>query len=143
MGEATPDPLETWRLIANTWKRWYRLAERNLESLGLSVTEFRVLNRLEQDGPSPMVRLARDQGLTRSSMTNIVDGLEARGLVRRVRNGEDRRVVTIQISRRGTNLRGRALAVHRAFVERTLKALSSSEEASLVAQFRKIADSLQ
>ncbi len=142
MPPSSRDPLESWRVLSNTWRRWYRLAERNLESLGLSVTEFRVLNRLHEDGRSPMVRLARDQGLTRSSMTNVVDRLEAQGLVRRVRSREDRRVVTIQISTRGKALRRRALAAHRAFVQRTLESLSSSEALSLVALFRRIAVSL-
>jgi MarR family 2-MHQ and catechol resistance regulon transcriptional repressor len=142
MRKASQNPLDAWRFLSNTWKRWYRLAERNLESLGLSLTEFRVLNRLQQDGPSPMARLARDQGLTRSSMTSVVDRLEAQGLVRRIRSREDRRVITIRISPRGRELRGKALTAHQAFVSHSLETLSSSEAASLVLLFQKIAQSL-
>lgn len=137
------DPLDTWRVLSNTWKRWRRLAERNLESLGLSVTEFRVLNRLGGGGPSPMVRLAQDQGLTRSSMTSIMDHLEAQGLARRVRSREDRRVITIRISPRGQALLRKALDAHRAFVRDAMRSLSPGEVAALVRSFQRIAQSLE
>jgi len=69
-----------------------------------------------------LVSLANDVGDTASSicsvlshdpgaMTRKIDGLEQRGLVRRVRSASDRRAIKIEITLEGRKLHAKALAV--------------------------------
>lgn len=77
-----------------------------LEPMG--VTEFKFMTllclfALEPHHPSS-TDLAFHAGVSRSAMTDILDQMEARGWVRRVRHGEDRRVILVEITEEGRNV---------------------------------------
>ena len=66
--------------------------ESQLKALGLTSSRFEVLRRLLRAGePVPLRVLAKAQKCVPSYITNIVDRLEADGLVRRVDDPFDRR----------------------------------------------------
>jgi len=51
---------------------------------------------LQEHGPQPMTRLADLLGVAMPNATGIIDRMEQRGLVERLRDAADRRVVTVQ-----------------------------------------------
>jgi len=61
----------------------------------LSLVHLHVLTVLETDGPLSMTRLADALDVSVASATGIVDRMETRGLVERLRAPEDRRVVLV------------------------------------------------
>jgi len=65
---------------------------------GLSMTHFHILAILEAEGPTPMSRLADQLGVAFSNLTGIVSRMEERGIVERVHDAEDRRVVLAQLT---------------------------------------------
>lgn len=68
--------------------------EAALESVGLSVPKYFALQRLVEAGsPVSLSSLAERQRCVRSNITQLVDRLEADGLVRRVDDPADRRAV--------------------------------------------------
>lgn len=68
---------------------------------GVSMTHLHLMWILEQHGDLAMSRLAEILDVSVSSATGIVDRMEERGLVDRVRVPDDRRVVLVRISDRG------------------------------------------
>ncbi|MFL5578289.1 MAG: MarR family winged helix-turn-helix transcriptional regulator [Gemmatimonadaceae bacterium] len=73
-----------------------------LTSVGLSPAKYGVLQRLVEAGrPLALSELAEVQSCVRSNMTQLVDRLEADGLVRRVDDPADRRVVRAELTRLG------------------------------------------
>ncbi len=72
-----------------------RLDELVARTAGISRSDLRCLNLLEF-GPLPASAIARQLNLATGSVTALVDRLEAKGLVNRMRAEDDRRVVTIQ-----------------------------------------------
>jgi DNA-binding MarR family transcriptional regulator len=64
----------------------------------MSMVHLNVLFILEGDGPLPMSGLADAMDVSQASATGIVDRMEQRGLVERVRDVEDRRVVRVTIT---------------------------------------------
>lgn len=66
------------------------------ERLGLHPTDYKALGMLERLGPMGAGDLARHSGLATASVTNLIDRLESKGFVRRVRDEEDRRRVLVQ-----------------------------------------------
>ena len=69
---------------------------------GISMTQLHILHMLERHGQMPMSRLAEVLDVSVSNATGLVDRMEERGLVARTRVPEDRRVVLVQVSPRGS-----------------------------------------
>ncbi len=65
---------------------------------GVSMTHLHVMWRLEEYGTLPMNRLADMLDVSFSNATGLVDRMEERGLVERVRDVEDRRVVLVRLT---------------------------------------------
>jgi MarR family transcriptional regulator, organic hydroperoxide resistance regulator len=82
---------------------------------GISFAQFRLLHTLVRDGPMPLSQLAATVGISSPSVTQMLDGLERRQLVERVRSERDRRVVTVELTsegrRRGTARRSMQVRV--------------------------------
>jgi DNA-binding MarR family transcriptional regulator len=73
-----------------------------LTSVGLSTAKYGVLKQLVEAGrPLALGELAEFQCCVRSNMTQLVDRLEADGLVRRVDDPADRRVVRAELTALG------------------------------------------
>lgn len=67
----------------------------------VSVPQVHVLMRLEEAGPLTVSELAHSLDISLPSASSIVDRMVEHGLVDRVRNEVDRRVVHVAISERG------------------------------------------
>ncbi|HEX2187646.1 MAG TPA: MarR family transcriptional regulator [Longimicrobiaceae bacterium] len=76
--------------------------ERGLEPVGLSLAKMGVLRHLAAAGDSlPLGQLAERLSCVRSNVTQLVDRLEADGLVRRVPDPGDRRSVLATLTEEG------------------------------------------
>jgi len=94
--------------LARTADAMARASEDVLRGSGLTATQYNVLRILRGAGSAGLScgdvasrMITRDPDLTR-----LLDRLEARSLVTRARDGEDRRVVTSRITDRGLALLG-------------------------------------
>jgi DNA-binding MarR family transcriptional regulator len=76
--------------------------EETLGSIGLSMAKQGVLSLLADNGePMSLSDLAARQQCVRSNITQLVDRLEADGLVRRIADPADRRSVRAQLTPQG------------------------------------------
>jgi DNA-binding MarR family transcriptional regulator len=76
--------------------------EAALARVGLSSAKYSVLAKLARAGePLALSELAAQVSCVRSNMTQLVDRLEAEGLVRRVDDPEDRRMVRAVLTKLG------------------------------------------
>ena len=75
--------------------------EAELESTGLTNAQWVPLFRLYKGDASTVAELARICDIDAGSMTRLLDRLEAKGLCRRVRSCDDRRVVHIELTDAG------------------------------------------
>jgi len=114
-------------LLSSEFKRWNKAAEKSCLSLGLTLAELRVLMTLSSLGPSSMVTLSVEQGMTPPGMTLVVDKLEKAGLARRVRSDADRRSVNVAITGKGGEILRRAVKLQDKFVDRALQGLADQE----------------
>jgi DNA-binding MarR family transcriptional regulator len=90
--------------------------------LGINRTDGRCLDILDQHGRMTAGELARESGLSSGAVTTLLDRLEHRGYVRRVRDSEDRRRVfvepTDQARQRTWEIWGPMAAAAAGFLER-------------------------
>jgi DNA-binding MarR family transcriptional regulator len=71
---------------------------------GINRTDLRALDHLTREGPVSAGDLARLTGLTTGAMTLALDRLETAGLVRRVRQTDDRRRISVEATRKAERL---------------------------------------
>ena len=66
------------------------------EKMGLGVTDLKTLDHLARLGPLSAGEIAAHTGLATASVTELIDRLERKGFVRRVRDTRDRRRVIVE-----------------------------------------------
>lgn len=80
------------------------LGSERLVRLGISMTQLHVMHLLEHHGELAMSRLAETLDVSVSAATGLVDRVEERGFVERIRVSEDRRVVMVRITDTGRQM---------------------------------------
>src|SRR3954447_16702539 len=99
---ASPDPADRLAQLFHEFNRTFdRWAESLLENSGVSTARMRLLGVLHCKGPQIMCDLGGELGVTARQVTNLVDALEAEGLVRRVAHPTDRRATVIEATPQG------------------------------------------
>ena len=68
------------------------------ESLRLSVTDLKTLDLLQRSGPLTAGQIATRTGLATASVTSLIDRLQRKRLVRRLRDRSDRRRVIVSLA---------------------------------------------
>ena len=100
---------------------------------GLSLTAAATLATLERSGPRRLTALAAREGVTQPAMTQLVARLQDAGLVDRVPDPTDGRVVYVRITAEGQALLAGRRAVRAERVAALLARLSPDEQAALAA----------
>ncbi|MCX7622008.1 MAG: MarR family transcriptional regulator [Acidimicrobiales bacterium] len=90
------------RPLGRVFARLARLVERGLVSSGLSLAQYRVLAFLaEERSAAAASKLADRMSVTRPTITALIDGLVAKGLVTRDPVPSDRRRVSVALTPEG------------------------------------------
>lgn len=105
--------------------------DRQVEPLGLTDAQWKPLLRLLLDQTGTVAALARICQLDAGGMTRMLDRLEAKGLVRRERSQEDRRVVNIELTDEGRAAAQQLPDVLQSMQRSMLQGFSAEEEAQL------------
>jgi MarR family transcriptional regulator, 2-MHQ and catechol-resistance regulon repressor len=109
-----------------------------IEMGGLTHGQFAVLEALFHLGPLNQCDLARKLLRSGGHLTIVIDNLEKRGLVRRERQKQDRRMVTVSLTPLGRRLIARIFPQHAAAITAEMSRLSPDEQETLRALCRKL-----
>ena len=115
------------------------LAIERLEPLGLSPRVWGVLSTLTESGPLTQIELATTMAVDRTAMVYLLDDLEQRALVERVRSPQDRRAFLIHLTPGGRDAQRRAAAALTGAAETLLTPLNEAERRHLVDLLARIA----
>jgi MarR family 2-MHQ and catechol resistance regulon transcriptional repressor len=110
----------------------------HLAGAGLTVSQFGVLEALYHLGPLSQGALAKKILKSSGNITMVIDNLEKRGLVKRERNQEDRRIYVAQLTVEGRRLIGSIFPRHAAKIVEEMKALTRTEQEELSRLCRKV-----
>jgi MarR family 2-MHQ and catechol resistance regulon transcriptional repressor len=106
-------------------------AERRLASYGLTPTQLGVLEGLLHKGPLTHRELGRKVLTSAANMTDVIDKLEHRGLVRRVRSPDDRRLVRVELTPCGRAMIEALFPLHAGDIAAAMAGLDPAELARL------------
>ena len=130
MLHAIVDELTNWnpRERMGMFRKW-------LEG-SLSIVQLHVLTVLETAGPLPMGKLADALDVSVASATGIVDRMQQRGLVERLHDGSDRRVVLVHPTAAGLAVFNDLAEMRRAGLVNILDRLTNDELKALLVGLR-------
>lgn len=111
---------------------------RHLPNYGLTISQFGVLEALYHLGSMFQNQLAEKILKSTGNMTLVIDNLCKRGLVKRVRDENDRRYYQIHLTKEGRELIETIFPQHVKGVVETFSALSAEEQAQLTKLCRKL-----
>src|SRR5580704_12346473 len=92
-------------------------ALRNVAGLDMGLSDFGVLEALLHKGPLSIKDLGAKVLLTSGSITTAVDRLEAKGLVERINDKQDRRSRIVRLTAMGRQTIRKAFAEHKIAME--------------------------
>lgn len=126
--ELDPVSYEAFLVLMHTGDRVKFLVEQLLAREGTSHARFIVLAKLNREASTPMQasELAAQIGVTKQTMSSLLDGLEKDGHVRRLEEPSDRRVTLVALTECG-----------QAFLNRVLPAIFRSQAAMMNALNRE------
>ncbi len=109
-----------------------------LARAALSAPQFGVLETLLHLGPLCQKDLARKHLRSGANMTMVVDNLERRGLVERVRGEKDRRFTTVHLTPAGRRLITRTFPPHARAITEVFSVLTKEEQIHLAHLCRRL-----
>jgi MarR family 2-MHQ and catechol resistance regulon transcriptional repressor len=110
----------------------------HIEAEGLTLGQFGVLESLFHLGPMCQKTLAEKLLRSPGNVTLVVDNLERKGWVRRERQKDDRRMITIHLTPEGRSLISRTFPPHVKAIVKELSRLDSDELETLRRLCRKL-----
>jgi DNA-binding MarR family transcriptional regulator len=114
--------------------------ERELEPSGLTNAQWVPLLKLSMGSASTVAELARECMLDAGGMTRLLDRLETKGLVRRVRSSDDRRVVNLELTDEGRAAAKKIPAVLCGVQNAHMRGFTTEEWQLLRSMLRRILD---
>jgi MarR family 2-MHQ and catechol resistance regulon transcriptional repressor len=132
-----------WLVLFKAHRALERLAIRSIESFGVGLSDFGVMEMLLHKGPQPVNEIGRRIGLTSGAITTAVDRLESCGLVTREAHPSDRRARVVRLTARGKGQATKVFARHKAVMDSAAGGLARSERAHLIDLLRKLGTSAE
>lgn len=135
--------LAAWQGVLVSLRRIIRATDmqssRMVKDCGLTIPQLVVLRAIETLGDVTVKRLSDHVSLSQATVTTILDRLEGRLLVERVRNEEDKRVVNARLTAQGKKtLKQSPPLLHEKFIER-FEALDDNEQEAILDVLQKVA----
>ena len=129
-----PAEKPTYRAL-NTYTKLMRAAEsvtsrvnRPMLAADLTISQFGVLEALYHKGPLCQRDIAEKILKSTGNITMVIDNLEKRGLVRRERDCQDRRYLTVYLTDGGTSLIAKVFPAVESSIVTEMAALSQDEQ---------------
>jgi DNA-binding MarR family transcriptional regulator len=118
-------------------KLWNMGTQRTMPELGITSVQGSVLFMIASGKCTLAAELAREYGIDASAATRVVDRLEKRGLLTRVRCSEDRRIVRLAVTPEGRAIAAQMPAIFTSVREHLLAGFTSEEVGFLKSLLRR------
>jgi DNA-binding MarR family transcriptional regulator len=140
----SPSASEAFLHLLRTGDEVFATESAFLSDHNISQGRFTVLMLLHRccEEPSTPAELAERAGVTRATMTGLIDNLEKDGLVSRHADADDRRTVPVRLTEAGRTLIERMLPDYFRCVAKIMQPLGEAERKQFVALLQKIQQGL-
>lgn len=109
-----------------------------LNDFPITLPQFIALQWLNEDGDMTIGELSNKMYLAFSTTTDLVDRMEKNGLVERVRDQKDRRVVQIHLLNKGKEIINEVLEARREYLAHILENMNQEEVDQMAISLKKL-----
>jgi MarR family transcriptional regulator, organic hydroperoxide resistance regulator len=124
--EALADPSLGY-LIRYAHRAFVKALAQTLEPHGIAPGEWSALRVLWMEEGLTQVELATRMRVEKASLTGVLNGLEAKGLIARRRNLQDRRKINLRLTAAGRKLETKLIACGHAINEKATRGLPPAQ----------------
>ncbi|MFP3566569.1 MarR family winged helix-turn-helix transcriptional regulator [Paraburkholderia sp. SIMBA_030] len=114
------------------------VTQRSMAELGITSQQGSILFMVASGKCLLAAELAREYGIDASAVTRLVDRLEKRGLLTRVRSNEDRRVVRLALTPEGHAIAAKMPAIFKGVLDSLLGSFTPEEVGFLKSMLRRV-----
>jgi DNA-binding MarR family transcriptional regulator len=114
------------------------VTQRSMAELGITSQQGSILFMVASGKCVLAAELAREYGIDASAITRLIDRLEKRGLLTRVRSSEDRRAVRLALTPEGQQIAARMPAIFTSVTDRLLSGFTPEEVGFLKSMLRRV-----
>lgn len=116
---------------------------KKISELPFSLSQMKALSAFHEDRQYTMSELSKNALVKMPSMTEMVDRLEAEGILKRVRDTSDRRVVNVSLTDKGKKIHARMVGRRREEMSELFGQLGSRDLSDLVGALRQVSTILK
>lgn len=114
-------------------------SKRMVKVCGLTIPQVMVLSAIQNLGDVTVKRLSQNVSLSQATVTTILNRLEERGYIARVRSSADKRIVNARLTTEGSRILASAPPLlHEKFINR-FEALENWEKTQLLSAMQRVA----
>ncbi|BCU67005.1 MarR family transcriptional regulator [Sulfolobales archaeon HS-7] len=132
------EQVELWEAIVKLVRAVNRDFDKGLQKIGISFMEFKVLDIIKKEGSLPMVKVVSEMLITKPGLTSVVDKLERKGLVKRERSLQDRRIIMLRLTEEGEITWRTSVEIYKTMVSEILQKISPKEMNTLLEIIRRL-----
>jgi MarR family transcriptional regulator, 2-MHQ and catechol-resistance regulon repressor len=131
--------MSAWMLLHQTYNSLLKCEDAIFPSIGLTTQQHAILMAIKyNDSPATPTQIADWLDRNTNSISLIVNRMEKNGLVKRVRDVEDRRSLRIAMTPKGEEVLNNGVLVGRSLIREILGALSGEETKYLTDLLEKV-----
>jgi MarR family transcriptional regulator, organic hydroperoxide resistance regulator len=118
-------------LIRYAHRAFVKALASELAPYGISTAEWAVFRVLWEDDGYSQVELARRMRIEKASLTSVLRGMERRGLLKRIRDDDDRRRAILSLTVKGRGMREKLSVCAARINRRATNGFSGKDSAAL------------
>lgn len=126
------------RLLSRVKMEMQEALDRELAPFDITSAQYVMLVKLSSDDIDSAAELCKGVSYDPGAMTRMIDRLERKGLVRRVRRASDRRKVILELTDEGKSVYPKLVAVHVKVLNRFLRNFTKTQAEQLDALLRRM-----
>lgn len=142
-GEKADLALSMWVKLARSFSVFNKKTIEQIRTFGLTQPQFGVIECLGHLGIMPIGDISGKLLMSCGNATIIIDNLEKEGLVERIREKNDRRVIKVGLTEKGQALFDDIFPRHAEYVSELAEVLTVEEQNQLSSLLKKLGTSLE
>ncbi len=142
-GKKIDRALGMWVKLARAFHTMNALADRNINTFGLTTPQFGALECLGHLGSMTIGQLCKKMLVSGGNMTVVIDNLEREGLVERIRDTADRRKILVRLTEKGRRLFKKIFVEHAEYIAELTSVLTAEEQEEVSRLLKKLGKNLE
>jgi len=139
--DSQPDPIrEIVYLIRKLMQAGALYSKELNKKYNVSAPQLATLRVLLHDGAMPPSQIAKQIMVNSSTLTGVIDRLEKKGLVSRLRNDPDRRIIRVELTEAGRTLAENAPPPIQVKIVKGMRRLEQTEREKIIQSLTRLAE---